>query len=160
MALYVKVDSDKNIIKYPASEADVRADLEAVISLPEKLEEADLRFYGWYKVDAIKPPAASGPDKKIGLGKPEYDEKNDQFTRTFMEVTVKKVIKDPEALWEKARRQRNKLLSLSDWTQLPDADLTKEQKKAAKEYRQKLRDITKEFDSPIDIIWPEDPLKG
>ena len=55
-----------------------------------------------------------------------------------------------------ARRQRDWLLSASDWTQLPDSPV--DQKYWAK-YRQSLRDITKQAGFPDKIDWPKGPKK-
>jgi hypothetical protein len=62
--------------------------------------------------------------------------------------------------WNNIRSNRNGLLAQSDWTQLPDVDLTSELIQAMKEYRQKLRDITKDYDNPDDVIFPINPLEG
>lgn len=53
-----------------------------------------------------------------------------------------------------ARAYRNNLLAASDWTQSPDAPVNIE---AWKEYRQALRDITKQGGFPMNIKWPEVP---
>lgn len=58
--------------------------------------------------------------------------------------------------WEVIRKQRNKLLMESDWTQLKDVTLTPEQEAQWSAYRQSLRDITSQED-PYNINWPENP---
>ena len=50
--------------------------------------------------------------------------------------------------------KRNDLLFNCDWTQLPDVPLTEEKKLLWAEYRQNLRDITKQPEFPTNIIWP------
>ena len=52
------------------------------------------------------------------------------------------------------KRKRNKLLSQSDYTQMPDwpGDKT-----AWAEYRQALRDITTTFSDPNEVVWPKAP---
>jgi hypothetical protein len=55
------------------------------------------------------------------------------------------------------RNVRNRLLTLSDWTQLADVDLTVEEKNQWKEYRQSLRDITLDPDFPSRVTWPVQP---
>ena len=52
--------------------------------------------------------------------------------------------------------QRKKMLDASDWTQMPDADLTPEVKQAWAKWRQELRDITKKEGFP-DIEFPISP---
>lgn len=55
------------------------------------------------------------------------------------------------------RQRRNNRLSATDWTQLPDAPLTQEQKAIYFTYRQQLRDVTKQDGFPFDVICPEEP---
>lgn len=59
-----------------------------------------------------------------------------------------------ETQWRIIKAQRNKLLSDSDWTQLPDVPLTT--KAAWATYRQQLRDVTTQTD-PFNITWPQAP---
>lgn len=60
----------------------------------------------------------------------------------------------PETEWPLVREKRNRLLTASDWTQLPDVPLTT--KEAWATYRQQLRDITLQPD-PFNIAWPVAP---
>ena len=55
------------------------------------------------------------------------------------------------------RNERNLRLAYTDWTQLPDAPLTAEQKAAYAEYRQALRDVPEQAGFPEAIEWPEEP---
>jgi len=58
------------------------------------------------------------------------------------------------------RRQRDSLLTRSDWTQLGDNTLTDQEKADARDYRTKLRDVTKDIGNPVDaaaIDWPTPP---
>ena len=58
---------------------------------------------------------------------------------------------------EKVRFERQVLLYQSDWTQLPDAPLTAEQKAAWSVYRQALRDITAQAGFPDSVVFPTAP---
>jgi len=60
--------------------------------------------------------------------------------------------------WFDILAQRNDLLKETDWTQLPDVELTVEQVAQMREYRQKLRDITKNYTNPEDVVFPEKPF--
>jgi len=53
---------------------------------------------------------------------------------------------------------RDRLLTGSDWTQLPDAPLTAAQKAAWAVYRQLLRDVTKQAGFPASVAWPPVPV--
>ena len=57
--------------------------------------------------------------------------------------------------WNLIRIYRYDLLKKSDWTQLPDSQLTEAQKTAWTAYRQALRDIPQTYQSPDDVIFPE-----
>jgi hypothetical protein len=59
-----------------------------------------------------------------------------------------------EDQWEEVRYQRTKLLTKTDWTQLPDVPL--DTKEAWSVYRQSLRDVTDQED-PLNIVWPTPP---
>jgi hypothetical protein len=58
------------------------------------------------------------------------------------------------------RVERKKLLDASDWTQMPDNNLTTEQRTAWTVYRQQLRDMPDTFagvNSVDEIVWPVKP---
>lgn len=59
--------------------------------------------------------------------------------------------------WEEIRADRDRLLSLCDWTQVSDAVLTDDEKIAWATYRQALRNIPQDFENPDDVIFPEVP---
>ena len=61
---------------------------------------------------------------------------------------------DLEYLATTYRAHRNKLLSESDWTMVPDSPVNKI---AWAEYRQALRDITDQEGFPQDVVWPVAP---
>jgi hypothetical protein len=55
------------------------------------------------------------------------------------------------------RLQRNKRLAASDWSQLPDAPLTDEQRAQWAQYRRALRDIAEQPGFPYEVEWPVAP---
>ena len=73
-----------------------------------------------------------------------------------VEGTYSVTPKSNEIAWDEIRKQRNYKLYLCDWTQLPDAPLTTQQKADWTTYRQALRDITAQED-PFNITWPTEP---
>lgn len=66
----------------------------------------------------------------------------------------KEVVASADERWLYVRRDRKRLLSESDWTQMPDVPLATKEVWAA--YRQALRDITLQPD-PFNIVWPVAP---
>ena len=66
--------------------------------------------------------------------------------------------KATEILKEEVRQKRNRLLLESDWTQFPDSPITDPVEQAKwREYRQALRDITKQANYPNVVYWPDKP---
>ena len=64
-------------------------------------------------------------------------------------------VQDPtDGQLSRLRFERNRLLAETDWTQLPDNGLTEDQVAAWKEHRQRLRDVTKYFQSLNEVQWP------
>ena len=55
---------------------------------------------------------------------------------------------------EEVRKERDRLLADSDWTQVPDAPLDQA---AWATYRQALRDVPEQAGFPSDINWPTTP---
>ena len=52
------------------------------------------------------------------------------------------------------RKERNKLLQESDWTQVSDSKVDKEEWAT---YRQALRDITEQDGFPVNVVFPDKP---
>ena len=86
------------------------------------------------------------PDKK--LSKSEKEVIAAEWNKFEKEV---KPLEDLEDL----RRERDNLLSQTDWTQNRDVTLSNDAD--WKTYRQKLRDITKTYKSLSDVKWPTAP---
>jgi len=59
-----------------------------------------------------------------------------------------------ELKWDSIRGERNRILSESDWTQLSDSVVDK---LLWANYRQLLRDIPQNFQSPDSVVWPTRP---
>ena len=57
------------------------------------------------------------------------------------------------------RLKRNALIAATDWTQLPDAALSIDQRAAWAAYRQALRDVFQDQPdaTPETIVWPQEP---
>lgn len=60
-------------------------------------------------------------------------------------------------LAKQVRQQRASLLAACDWTQLPDAPLTKQQRAAWSAYRGALRDVPAQAKFPASVTWPVAP---
>ena len=85
-------------------------------------------------------------------GIPRYKlEDGHPVERTDAEIEADRV----PILEAQIREQRNKLLSESDWTQIPDNPLSQSERESWAAYRQQLRDIPEQAGFPTNITWPE-----
>lgn len=62
-----------------------------------------------------------------------------------------------DAEWSRMRGSRNGRLRACDYTQLPDAPLTTQEKTNWASYRQMLRDLPQNTTNPFDVTWPTPP---
>jgi hypothetical protein len=60
---------------------------------------------------------------------------------------------------EEARARRQNALAASDWTQMPDVEMSAAQAAAWRAYRKALRDVTDQPGFPDSIQWPETPTE-
>lgn len=58
-------------------------------------------------------------------------------------------------IWADVRRERDRLLTACDWTQVADAPVDAA---AWAAYRQALRDVPQDYASPDDVVWPTPPV--
>lgn len=66
---------------------------------------------------------------------------------------------DYEQMAADVRAKRNALLAASDYTQATDYPSTYAARTAWAEYRQRLRDVTKQAGFPVDVVWPLPPAE-
>ena len=59
--------------------------------------------------------------------------------------------------WKIIRAERDKLLKESDYLILADAPVDETQKQEWTTYRQALRDIPQDYDSPDEVVYPDKP---
>jgi hypothetical protein len=139
-----------------------------IINFNKDTGQAVIRFEGYEPV-ALTLPIEDG---KYLVG--EYLETYIESFRPFVDVSRQQLLKDVsnqeeierlvevekmdiESLRREAITYRNKLLVMSDYTQLSDSPLTEDQKQAFVNYRQTLRDIPQQKSFPYDVSFPEKP---
>lgn len=130
-------DSRGNVVRTMSVSNDVvlpPMDGLTAVELPEMANAVDLYFSGG--TIKKKPPQPGEP----------YD---------FDPATGKWVLSTGRA-WELVRQERNRRITASDWSTLPDVPMTPERRAQWAAYRQALRDITSQPD-PTKITWPVAP---
>ena len=79
--------------------------------------------------------------------------KNGEYTpEPYVEPEI-----DIEVAKESVRKKRNILISATDYMFTTDYEMSDLDRKLVKEYRQALRDITKQKGFPENVVWPNKP---
>ena len=79
--------------------------------------------------------------------------KNGEYTpEPYVEPEI-----DIEVAKENIRKKRNSLISVTDYMFTTDYEMSDLDRKLVKEYRQALRDITKQKGFPENVVWPNKP---
>ncbi len=114
---------------------------------PPAVDEAQiLNWNGSAWVITDKPLPTPSPEN---TPQPSYD-----YTTSECVWDIDQWIINPS--WDRVRMHRDWLLKESDWSVSIDAT-PKPSKEAWLEYRQALRDVPQNFDSPEDVVWPTKP---
>lgn len=92
--------------------------------------------------------------------RPEFYEKHDPNTIEYAIVNdvvyfkFKKITPNKQEILDRLRLERNQKLSSTDWTQLPDAEITKEEKEKYIKYRKALRNLPNQYIKYNRLEWP------
>lgn len=146
-----------NVVKWPYSLADMLTDNPSV-SFAFPMSESDLNEWGVYTVEEVPEPTVDDNFERVEQVAPKLV--NEKWTQQWDVIPLSE--KDQEIKWYqqkgKVREDRGRRLAECDWTQLPDAPLSADQKETWVVYRQALRDITEQAGFPFNVTWPNRPV--
>lgn len=151
--IYVKLNSNGEIEKYPYNLLDLRVDFPNT-SFTIPVEESSLNSRGIFRVVEGVMPQIDYTKELVEL-QPVLQ--NGTWTQVWSVVnaTTEQVQIKFEAAAYDIRKKRNELLLNSDWTQVLDAPTNKQ---VWAEYRQSLRNITTQLTFPWSVDWPTQPV--
>jgi hypothetical protein len=147
--MYLKFSNDT--ITYPYTIQQLRED-NSNVSFPAEMSNQFLAEWDVFEINNV--PAPIDYTKNITEGTPilidgKWYQSWNQTVASDSEINYRL-----ENQWFIVRETRNELLTECDWTQL--GDVASETKNLWAEYRQSLRDITKQ-ENPFNINWPVKP---
>ena len=125
----------------------------------------DLFQYGNLKktLTEIKTIKEKDGVKVFSINEEQYDDLADGCDASESSGVIT-IIKSAEWLknknneaWRKIRKERNQFLKDSDHKMLSDYSITAEKKVEWTTYRQALRDIPQDYDSPDEVVYPDKP---
>lgn len=132
------------------------------VSFPAVLDQNALDYANVSIVTEVQPPAitelqrveydgiqlVNGVWTEVWSIHPRYDDPVEQAEWEAHVIQVQ---------WGTVRTERNRLLALTDYTDLPNTPITNECRTEFIAYRQALRNITETQTDPYNIVWPTVP---
>lgn len=118
------------------------------------LDNEQLKENGWYPYRFVEIQLNENEifnGSNIVIGETEVVEYQTKRLKTQQEIQ-----NEIENAWNSVRRNRNRYLLQSDWTQVADSPLTSQKQTEWQTYRQELRDVTTQ-QNPFNIQWPTPP---
>lgn len=150
--MYVKV-KDGAVEAFPYGPADLRRD-NPDTSFPADMNNAVLASWGVFPVEPREIPQPFDPvDQNAVTVDPVLE--NGVWVQQWLvtPATPEEIAQRTDELANSVRAQRDALLSETDWMALTDTTLTP----AWAQYRQELRDVTKQPGFPKSVVWPTKP---
>jgi hypothetical protein len=142
--MYVKLTNGK-INRFPYTIENLRRDNKTV-SFPKNISDSVLADYGVYRVKESDIPNV---DSKTHRHMQDIKLVDGEWTVVWEVIEL-----DLQQAENNVKGYRDNLLKSSDWTQLDDSVVNKQDWAA---YRQALRDITDQEEFPYNVIWPIAP---
>jgi hypothetical protein len=127
------------------------------ISFPDIMDDKLLAGFGVFSVEETLAPEPTLTKKVVELDPiyidGQWKQQWELVDKTQQEIYVEKKQKEYEV-----RKERDRLLSESDWVVISSLEKGKTIPQDWIDYRQDLRDIPTQKGFPYDVIWPVKPL--
>lgn len=150
--MYVKVIGD-TIVKFPYHIADLHAE-NPNTSFPATISDASMLQWNAHKIHILPRPKFDERTQRIEEQTwPRFEDGQWVLGWDIVEKTEEEVTAYDNHIIEFVKNERTRRLTATDWMALSDNIITLEWK----EYRQALRDITKQRGYPHTIEWPTPP---
>ena len=145
---------DTNVIEYPYSIEKLRRD-NPETSFPAVMSEEELAEWGVFAIEEQDPPAFSEQTESIQLQPPALVD--GVWVREWLVIKASLEEIESRTIEQAAiiRKQRNGVLTATDYSQLVDYPGSDIQKQILTQFRQALRDIPQQTGFPWNVIWPE-----
>jgi hypothetical protein len=144
---------ENKVEKYPYGISNLRKDNRNV-SFPKNVTDEIFARYGVMRVFfSTRPEITYAQDLKEGI--PVFADGRWNQTWVVVDLSEEEIASRTVEKAQEIRAVRNEELLKTDWTMLPDASVENYQQWA--DYRQALRDVTKQEGFPWNVIFPEQP---
>lgn len=141
------------VARFPYSLEDLRSD-NPYTSFSLDMSEEELASWGVFTVEDQSPPSFDEATEAIEIGDPTFI--GGKWIREWRVVPAdaEEVERRTVAKAQMTRAERNRILALTDYSQLPDYPGSPEDKAALARFRQELRDVPSQPGFPWAVVWP------
>jgi hypothetical protein len=151
--MFVKIEKGA-VAQYPYTLEQMRLD-NPNTSFPKNPPQRLLESFGVFEVGHAATPEFDPATQRVATSAaPSLIDGQWTLTKTVEQQTPEQIAINTANKASQVRAERNKKISATDWTQLPDSAADKASWAA---YRQALRDITAQAGFPWTIDWPVQP---
>lgn len=147
---------NQTVETYPYSIGALRRD-NLNTSFPRNPSEELLASWNVFPVVEVAAPSYDLATENCNQVNPTFQDGQWMMTWAVTTASSDEIAERLTAKSAEIRKQRNQLLSESDWTHMSDSPLSESDKTAWAAYRQSLRDLPSAAGFPFTMSWPEKP---
>jgi hypothetical protein len=149
--MYVKL-LNNTVDEFPYSVRKLKQD-NSTTSFPKTFSDEQLAEWGVFPVGYAVEPTFAPNEKVVANAEPALVDGAWTLDWSVVSKTEDEIASEASSV----RYERDELLALCDWTQLPDSPLDSTTKASWATYRTALRDISTQAGFPTNITWPTAP---
>jgi hypothetical protein len=155
--MYLLITND-NVSKFPYTLEELRAD-NPHTSFPIQMSEEELAAWGVFEVEDQSPPEFNEQTESIEIGAPALVD--GKWIRAWSVVAAAPEEVERRTIVQAGliRTERNRLLTATDYSQLPDFSGGSHNHEAITAYRQALREVPQQSGFPWSVDWPVPDLE-
>ena len=149
--MYVKL-LNNTVDEFPYSVRKLKQD-NSTTSFPKTLSDEQLAEWSVFPVVYAVEPTFAHNEKVVANAEPALVDGAWTLDWSVVSKTEDEIASEASSV----RYERDELLALCDWTQLPDSPLDSTTKASWATYRTALRDMSTQAGFPTNITWPTAP---
>lgn len=157
MTYFLKIDEADNPTSFPIAEDNFRMLFPGMFPEKHIFFPSEVEPLGYGIFEFSQRPDANYPYKVVETTPEKHENGIYYQSWSIEEMTQAEKDDEAEKQADLVRQERNYKLFQSDWTILPFSPVPYENQLLWADYRQQLRDVTKQAGFPWEVVWPTEP---
>jgi hypothetical protein len=156
--MFVLADGEA-VLKFPYSLEQLRVD-NPTTSFPAQMSTEDLSGWGVFPVTEREPLEHDEASESLVRDAPALEDGEWVSVWAVKALEPEEIQRRSAAQAQRVRTERNRILAVTDYSQLPDYPGSSTDQGAIAEFRQALRDVPDQPGFPWAVVWPLPPEKA